>query len=101
MQKVNIKDALNISREREEEEEEERDWEERRLAFPNPQRIHHPSHPPPALTTGPWMLDGDEDLAQTLCFVQQTLVGVGVAILSAHGLVDAVAVDWIAGAAGF
>ncbi len=46
------------------------------------------------------MLDGDEGLAQTLRLASNTVVGVRVAILAAHGLVGAVTLDGITGAAG-
>lgn len=46
------------------------------------------------------MLDGDGGLAQTLGLASDAVVGVGAAVLAAHGLVGAVALDGIAGAAG-
>lgn len=46
------------------------------------------------------MPDGDEGLAQTLRFTSNAVVGVGVAVLAAHGFVGAVTLDGIAGAAG-
>lgn len=46
------------------------------------------------------MLDGDEGLAQALRLVPNTVVGVGVAVPAAHGLVHAVAFYRLAGAAG-
>lgn len=45
------------------------------------------------------MLDGDEGPAQTLGLASHAVVGVGVAVFAAHGLVGAVALDGIAGAA--
>lgn len=58
------------------------------------------SHPPASLTTGPWVLDGDEGLAQALRLASDTVVDVGVAVLAAHGLVGAVTLDGIAGTVG-
>lgn len=46
------------------------------------------------------MLDGDEGLAQTLRLASNAVVGVGAAVLAAHGLVGAIALDGVAGAAG-
>lgn len=46
------------------------------------------------------MLDGDENLAQALRLAPNAVVGVGLAVLAAQGLVGAVALDGIAGAAG-
>lgn len=46
------------------------------------------------------MLDGDEGPAQTLRLASDAVVGVGVAVLAAHGLVGAVALDGVAGAVG-
>lgn len=46
------------------------------------------------------MLDGDEGPAQTLRLASHAVIGVGAAVLAAHGLVSAVALDGIAGAAG-
>lgn len=46
------------------------------------------------------MLDGDEGLAQALRFAPHTVIGVGEAVLPAHGLVGAAALDGLAGAAG-
>lgn len=58
------------------------------------------SHLPAPLTTGPWVLDGDKGLAQTLRFASIAVVGVGFAVLAAHGLVGAVTFDGVAGAVG-
>lgn len=46
------------------------------------------------------MLDGDQGLAQTLLLASSTVVGVGAAVPAAHGLVGAVTLDGVAGAAG-
>lgn len=46
------------------------------------------------------MLDEDERLAQTLRPASQAVVGVGATVFAAHGLVGAVTVDGVAGAAG-
>ena len=58
------------------------------------------SHPLAPLTTRPLVLDGDEGPAHTLCLASHTVVGVCFAVLAAHGLVRAVALDGVAGAAG-
>lgn len=47
------------------------------------------------------MLDGDEGLAQALRLASQTVIGEGVAVPAADGLVGAVALDGIAGTPGF
>lgn len=52
------------------------------------------------LTTRSWVPDGDGGLAETLGLASRAVVGVGAAVLAAHGLVGAVALDGIAGAAG-
>lgn len=46
------------------------------------------------------MLDGDESSAQTLCLASPTVVVIAATILSTDGLVAAVTIDGIAGAAG-
>lgn len=46
------------------------------------------------------MLDEDEDLVHTLGPASVAVVDVGVAVPAAHGLVGAVALDGVAGAAG-
>lgn len=46
------------------------------------------------------MLDGDETLAQTLRLASQTVVVIAAPVLSADGLVAAVTIDGITGAAG-
>lgn len=63
-------------------------------------QVPPPPRPPDALTTGPRVLDGDEEPAQALRPAPGAVVGVGAAVLAAHGLVGAVALDGVAGAAG-
>lgn len=57
-------------------------------------------HPLTPLTTGPWVLDGDEDLGQALRLSSNTVIGVGVAVLAANRLVGAVAFNGVTGTAG-